>query len=243
MDINKYYVKLKEPEAVFERLNSLVNLSLGAVNTIAGRTLYDACEMLTKDKKRFRFSVKKNANEAKKFFDKYESIHLQNFGDRYQLFLDYLDSIEDEVMPHVEKMFWSFKAVLDKNREPDSALKAKVEVAGTMLEYSCYIYDRLIEQTRKASGYDFDRYMRPARLTGASHSWNEVVGIICKTDNGNNIDLNADANSKLAFEIIERMLTSEDTLNRAGYEALKLNPDMLSQIDKKDLEEIKQKFD
>ena len=102
MDINKYYVNLKDPEAVFERLNSLVNLSLGAVNTIAGRTLYDACEMLTKDKKRFRFSVKKNANEAKKFFDKYESIHLQNFGDRYQVFLDYRDSIEDEVMPHVE---------------------------------------------------------------------------------------------------------------------------------------------
>nr|DAI98649.1 MAG TPA: tRNA-splicing ligase RtcB [Caudoviricetes sp.] len=39
MDINKYYVKLKDPEAVFERLNSLVNLSLGAVNTIAGRLM------------------------------------------------------------------------------------------------------------------------------------------------------------------------------------------------------------
>lgn len=34
------------PQKVFERLNSLVNLSLGAVNTIAGRTLYDACEIV-----------------------------------------------------------------------------------------------------------------------------------------------------------------------------------------------------
>lgn len=59
MDINKYYVKLKDTEAVFERLNYLVNLSLGAVNTIAGRTLYDACEMLAKDKSVFRFTVKK----------------------------------------------------------------------------------------------------------------------------------------------------------------------------------------
>lgn len=234
----------KNAREAFGRLCSLVNVMLGAVNTIAGRTLYEAYEMLVKDKKRFRFSVKQCANNAKKDFDAYEKMHCRIFGDRYRLFLDYLDSVEDEVMPHVQKMYFSIKSVLDKNRESDSALKAKIELARTMIEYSCYIYDRLLNETRKQSGYDFDRWMRPARLTGVLHWWDELEKLICKTDDkGVTINLNEDANCRLAFDIIERVLTNEDTLNKAGYEALKLNPDIVREISDEDFEELKEKFE
>lgn len=237
-----YHNDPKKAREVFDRLNSLINVVLGAVNTVAGRTLYEAYEELSKNKKLFQQRSRYCAKNAKRLFDTYERLHLQNFGDRYQLFIDYLDCVEDEVMPHVKKMYWSIKSVLDKYNEKDSALKAKIELARTMIEYSCCVYDRLIEDTRKASGYNFDKWMRPARLTGCFYWWNELAILVCKTDKDKTIDLNADANCTLAFQIIERVLTSEDTLNRAGYEALKLNPEMVREIDGKDFEELKDKF-
>ena len=57
------------------------------------------------------------------------------------------------------------------------------------------------------------------------------------------IILNTDPNCKLAFEIIERKLTSEDFLNKAGYDALKLNPECIKgSISDEDLKELEDKF-
>jgi len=243
MYIKQKKITYAEAEEVFHRLNSLVNVSVGAANTIAGRCLYDARELLMSDRKLFRHKVKMCANGAVMLFRKYESLHLQNFGDRYQLFLDYLDSIEDAVMPHVSKFYWSVKSVLDKNNEPDSALKAKVETARTMTDYACHVYDLLLDSTRGQTGFDFDCLMRPARLTGVLHAWEQVTGMICKSSSDTDIDFNADANCRLAFDIIDRILTSEETMGKAGYEALKLNPELARRLVPEDFEAMREKFE
>ena len=232
------------PQKVFERLNSLVNLVLGAVNTTAGKALYDARDMLVKDKKLYRFEVKRAFKGALKAYDEYEKRHMANFGDRYQLFLDYLDSIEDEIQPHIFKMRMSFKQVLDKNNIPNSNLKSQLETARTLAEYACCIYDRLLSDTKQQSGYDFDKYMRPARLTAVFHYIDEVCkSVYCQyKDFENDVDFNKDKNCIMAFKIIESKLTSEATLNKAGYEALDLNPDMIKEIASNDYDMLKEKY-
>jgi len=241
MFIKQKNITYEEAKSAFDRLNSLINVSVGAANTIAGRCLYDAYEQLICDKRLFRHELKMRANEAKKSFARYESRHLQNFGDRYQLFLDYLDSIEDEVMPHVNKFYWSVKSLLDKNNEANSALKAKITTARTMIEYACHIYDLLLEKTHTETSIDFNQLMRPARLTSVLYSWEQVTFYICKTDA--DVDLNADPNCRLAFDIIDRILTSEDTLNKAGYEAIKLNPKVVQELEPEDYEILKETFE
>lgn len=65
---------------VFERLNSLVNLVIGAANTVAGKTMFDAIERVRKTPY-YRFTLKRHLREAERAYYAYEKLHIQNFGD------------------------------------------------------------------------------------------------------------------------------------------------------------------
>ena len=126
-----------------------------------------------------------------------------------------------------------------------------------MSEYACSMFDSLIEKannkvntrcmklilSRKMKPFDFKPYFAAGRITGGFHYWDKVTSVLCKPDNkGESISLNDDPNCKLAFEIIEQKITSEDFLNKAGYDALQLNPDCISSIAEEDYQELVDKF-
>ena len=243
--------------AEFAHLNSLMNLVIGAVNTIAGKAVIDAKDELFKRKDLWRFEIKKNARLAEDAYYAYEKVHTRNFGDRYNLFLDYLNAVEDNIEKYVNMLTMSIAQVLTKHNQKDSMLKAKVETARTMSEYACSMFDMLIEKannrvntrcmklilSRKMKPFDFKPYFEAGRITGVYHYWDKVMSALCKSDkNGDVISLNEDPNCKLAFEIIERKITSEDFLNKAGYDALLLNPDCISTIAAEDYQELVDKF-
>lgn len=243
--------------AEFAHLNSLMNLVIGAVNTIAGKAVIDAKDELFKRKDLWRFEIKKNARLAEDAYYEYEKIHTRNFGDRYNLFLDYLNAVEDNIEKDVNMLTMSIAQVLTKRNQKDSMLKAKVETARTMSEYACSMFDMLIEKannkvntrciklilSRKMKPFDFKPSFAAGRITGVFHYWDKVTSLICKPDHkGESITLNDDPNCKLAFEIIERKITSEDFLNKAGYDALLLNPDCISTIAAEDYQELVDKF-
>ena len=243
--------------AEFAHLNSLMNLVIGAVNTIAGKAVIDAKDELFKRKDLWRFEIKKNARLAEDAYYEYEKIHTRNFGDRYNLFLDYLNAVEDNIEKDVNMLTMSIAQVLTKSNQKDSMLKAKVETARTMSEYACSMFDMLIEKannrvntrcmklilSRKMKPFDFKPSFAAGRITGVFHYWDKVTSLICKPDHkGESIILNDDPNCKLAFEIIERKITSEDFLNKAGYDALQLNPECISTIAAEDYQELVDKF-
>ena len=243
--------------AEFAHLNSLMNLVIGAVNTIAGKAVIDAKDELFKRKDLWRFEIKKNARLAEDAYYEYEKIHTRNFGDRYNLFLDYLNAVEDNIEKDVNMLTMSIAQVLTKHNQKDSMLKAKVETARTMSEYACSMFDMLIEKannkvntrciklilSRKMKPFDFKPSFAAGRITGVFHYWDKVTSLICKPDHkGESITLNDDPNCKLAFEIIERKITSEDFLNKAGYDALQLNPECISTIAAEDYQELVDKF-
>ena len=243
--------------AEFAHLNSLMNLVIGAVNTIAGKAVIDAKDELFKRKDLWRFEIKKNARLAEDAYYEYEKIHTRNFGDRYNLFLDYLNAVEDNIEKDVNMLTMSIAQVLTKHNQKDSMLKAKVETARTMSEYACSMFDMLIEKannkvntrciklilSRKMKPFDFKPSFAAGRITGVFHYWDKVTSLICKPDHkSESITLNDDPNCKLAFEIIERKITSEDFLNKAGYDALQLNPECISTIAAEDYQELVDKF-
>ena len=242
----------------FAHLNSLMNLVIGAVNTIAGKAVIDAKDELFRRKDLWRFEIKKNARLAEDAYYEYEKVHTRNFGDRYNLFLDYLNAVEDNIEKDVNMLTMSIAQVLTKHNQKDSMLKARVETARTMSEYACSMFDSLIEKannkvntrcmklilSRKMKPFDFKPSFAAGRITGVFHYWDKVTSVLCKPDNkGESISLNDDPNCKLAFQIIERKLTSEDFLNKAGYDALKLNPECIKgSISEEDLKELEDKF-
>lgn len=95
-------------------------------------------------------------------------------------------------------------------------------------------------------------YIDPPFATGGTFAIDNDgrVATISKSNDGelaykdfeNDVDFNKDKNCIMAFKIIESKLTSEDTLNKAGYEALKLNPDMIKEIASNDYDMLKEKY-
>ena len=244
----------------FNKLNSLINCVVGAVNTIAGKAVIDTKNELYKRKDLWRHEIKYNARLAEKTYYDYEAIHTRNFGDRYNLFLDYLSAVEDNIGKDVDMLTYSIAQVLSKHNQKDAMLKAQIETARTMCEYACCVFDRLIKEANKKvynecckyslstmqlrKPFDYTPYFAPARLTAVFHYWDKITARLCKTGKGEEqIILNTDPNCKLAFEIIERKLTSDDFLNKAGYDALKLNPECIKDsISDEDLKELEDKF-
>ena len=242
----------------FNKLNSLINCVVGAVNTIAGKAVIDTKNELYKRKDLWRHEIKLNARLAEKAYYDYEAIHTRNFGDRYNLFLDYLSAVEDSIAKDVNMLTYSIAQVLTKHNQTDAMLKAQVETARTMSQYACDIFDTIIREANKKVSdlciqnfksvrlrkpFDYTPYFAPARLTSVFHYWDKVTARLCKTEGKEPISLNDDPNCKLAFQIIERKLTSEDFLNKAGYDALKLNPECIKgSISEEDLKELEDKF-
>ena len=241
----------------FNKLNSLINCVVGAVNTIAGKAVIDTKNELYKRKDLWRQEIKMNARLAEKAYYNYEAIHTRNFGDRYNLFLDYLSAVEDSIAKDVNMLTYSIAQVLTKANQTDAMLKAQIETARTMTQYACDIFDTIIREANKKVSelciqnfksvrlrkpFDYTPYFAPARITPVYHYWDKVTAKLCKTEGKEPISLNDDPNCKLAFQIIERKLTSEDFLNKAGYDALKLNPDCISTIAAEDYQELVDKF-
>ena len=225
----------------YHKLNSLMNLVVGAANTIAGKAVIDTKNELYKRKDLWRHEIKYNARLAEKAYYDYERLHTRNFGDRYNLFLDYLSAVEDNIGKDVDMLTYSIAQVL------------------SMCEYACCVFDRLIKEANKKvynecckyslstmqlrKPFDYTPYFAPARLTAVFHYWDKVTARLCKSENDVPISLNDDPNCKLAFEIIEKKLTSEDFLNKAGYDALKLNPECIKgSISDEDLKVLEDKF-
>lgn len=217
----------EQAESVFNNLNSTINTVVGAANTLAGKSIYDLVEWMQQDKKLFRLQVKHYATLALKEFKAYERIHYRNFGNRYSLFIDYLDTIEEAVTPDVEKLYWSSKMVMDKLHEPKSDLFAKVETAVIMTEISCAVYDRVLEITREQSGFDFDRFMRPGRLSNALHWLVELRSLICRQQNRASLtELVNDPTCNLAAKVLMRKLTDYDLLGESCKKALSYHPEL-----------------
>lgn len=228
--------------AVFDRLNALVNIVIGAANTIAGKAMFDAIERV-KPTPLYRDKVRRFFGWAGSLYYKYEHMHMQNFGDRKQLFYDYLDYAETDIQHDIDVFRLSIKALLDRHRQAGTELKSYIETARNLLAYACHIYDTQIKvANNEVPGIDFNRWMKPARLTAVYRRFSEGADIICRTEGDADIDLNKDKNVTLAFKIIQLKLTSEDFLNRVGYEALRENPECKKYMSEEDYRELEEKF-
>lgn len=220
--------RAKYIESEYNNTQSLVNLLVGAANTIAGESIKEAKDRLYKRKNLWRHDIKKNVHNAEDSYHKYETLHTSTFGDRYNIFLDYLSAVEDEIAKDIQILKLSIWQVLTKWKMPDAELKADVRVALVLTRYACSVYDKLMEEEKARSGIDFTRFFYKAKLTSTYHHWCKVDDKIMSLGaKGVKVNFEDDANCRLAFEIIERKLIDEEILNKAGYTAIKENVDLV----------------
>lgn len=142
--------------------------------------------------------------------------------DRRQLYMDFLDSVNERLKPHIFILRQSVKRVLDRNKIADSELKSHILTAYEMINYSVELFDKFFKAWPPCPPINLVKTFEKARLHPVRQAWQIVEDTIC--DDCRGIDLNKDKDCRLAFDIIETKLISEQNLQASSEEALSLNP-------------------
>jgi hypothetical protein len=223
----------------FDRANALVNTMIGIANEVARLAISDGMDAIKKAGL-YKQKTKQLCNETLRRQEAYESQHNSNFGDRLKLWLDYLDGTEDEYRKHIFNIYMALKMALDKHKQKNADLKARLECGRICAELAVGQFDALMADMKRKFGVDYTALFAAGRYTDPLYTWRQLCDIYVKTDNPDDyIDLNKDANLVLAAEVLARKLSDEELLNRIGKHALEQNIEVARRYaNEEDLEEL-----
>ena len=223
----------------YDRANTLTNTMIGIANEIARIAISDGIDAI-KNAGLYKQKTKQLCNETFRRQEAYEAIHNSNFGDRLKLWLDYLDGTEDEYRKHIFNIYMAVKQVLDKHKESNTELKAKLECGRICAELAVGQFDALMRDLNEHYGVDYSPLFILGRYDQPLHTWKQLCNIYVKTDNPCDvINLNKDDNLRLAVDILARKMSDASTLNRIGQHAIEQNIETAKKYaSKEDLEEL-----
>lgn len=207
----------------WDRANSLVNTMIGIANEVARLAISDGIDAIKRAGK-YRQKTKQLCNETFRRQEEYEAQHNQNFGDRLKLWLDYLDGTEDEYRRHIFNIYMAVKMALDRHRQTNTELKARIECGRICAELAVGQFDALMQDLKEKFGVDYSPLFIRGRYDGPLWAWRRVCDIYVQTDDPKDcINLNDDANLRLAADVLARKLSDSDVLNRIGKHAIEQN--------------------
>lgn len=209
----------------YDRANSLVNTMIGIANEVARIAISDGIDAI-KQAGLYRQKTKQLCRETFRRQEHYEAIHNSNFGDRLKMWLDYLDGTEDEYRRHIFNVYMAVKMALDRHKQKDTELKARLECGLICAELAVGQYDALMQDMKEKFGADYSALFAEGRYDKPLHTWRQLCDLYVKTDDPNDfIDLNDDPNLRLAADVLARKLSDSDVLNRIGKHAIEMNLD------------------
>lgn len=223
----------------WDRANSLVNTMIGIANEVARLAISDGIDAI-KRAGLYKQKTKQLCNETFRRQETYEAIHNSNFGDRLKLWLDYLDGTEAEYRRHIFNIYMALKMALDKHKQKNSELKARLECGRICAELAVGQFDALMRDLKDKFGVDYSTLFIRGRYDGPLWAWKQVCDIYVKTDEPNDyINLNDDANLLLAADVLARKLSDSEILNRIGKHAIEQNMEVAQRYASQgDLEDI-----
>lgn len=143
------FMKITEKHReTFNHVSSLFHTIIGGANDIAHTYMLDAIYKI-KEEGLYRQRIKKACKDAISRYDVFEKLNLQDMQnsetDKRQLYMDFLDSVEERLKPHVFLFRQAIKRVLDRNFIKGSEFKSYIILAHELINYSIELFDKFIE--------------------------------------------------------------------------------------------------
>lgn len=223
----------------WERANALVNTMIGVANEVARLAISDGIDAI-KRAGLYKQKTKRLCNETVRRQEEYEAIHNRDFDDRLKLWLDYLDGTEDEYRRHIFNIYMAVKMALDRHKQNNTELKARIECGRICAELAVGQFDALMQDLKEKFGVDYSPLFIRGRYDGPLHLWRKVGDIYVKTDEPKQyINLNDDTNLRMAVDVLARKLSDSNVLNRIGKHAIEQNLEVASRYaSEEDMEEL-----
>ena len=217
----------------YNHVSSLFHTIVGGANDIAHTYMLDAIYQIKK-KGLYRQKVKKACKDAVARYEVFEKLNMQDMQnaetDKRQLYMDFLDDVDQRLKPHIFLFRQGIKRVLDRNFIKDSEFKSYIILAHELINYAVVLFDKFIANCPSCPPVNFGMTFKPARLHPVRQAWEQVEEILCKDCVG--IHLDDDDNCRRALDIIETQIISEKFINQSGEAALALNPDARMEADR-----------
>lgn len=223
------------------RMAGIFNLFIGAAYNVAQGVMIDAVAEIRKYKDLYRYQMKYDATQALKIYDKIHAMQKRELGSMYETWLDAIDIIDDELKQDIQKFYWSLDSLLLKYNVDKRSLRAKVEVAYSIVNFChrCFLgLVRLAERSiyhRKANYSE----LRMFSFEDVLFHWGRITD---KIEKGlPEIDPKDDAYCNLALEIIQSKLLNYAHIEDCAGKALENHPDQDFRIDD-GIEQLKEKY-
>lgn len=184
-------------------------------NDIAHSSAFDLMSHLKKQPI-YRHEIKKIVNTLEKELKKYTSLMKRLSTTREGIFYaDICDNMAELIGNDVQKLEYSIKNALDKQKITNSHMLAKIETARCLTWAACINLDMRQKDIRK----ELPVNLSEMRLTPIAKQIERLSSIIYEP-NVRNVDFNQDHNCLLAFRIIQKKLLNghkiADCINRAA---------------------------
>lgn len=223
-----------------DRCCSLYYITVGGIYAVCQSAMVDAASEAERAPQVWRHAFKRDTRAALRAYDRWDSKMRAILADRYQLWLDMSDSVDDEMRRHVQLLFWSIDSCLLRHGVPLHRLAARYETARILLDFGSKTCQSLFGKFRDKLGFSIAPLFRGGMLEDILPLWERATDTLlkaCGREVGN-VNLNADANTAQAVRNITVRLTCENIYNRAGKYGLDLNPDMLRYVSEEDRAEL-----
>lgn len=205
---------------------SLYYIIIGSVYNLAQSSMLDAKVML-EETKHWKHEVKRDVNKALAAYDTWNSKMKAQLRDRYQMWLDISDDVAEKMKMHVQKLRWSYDAVLMRHNDTEHLLKAHLLTALTMNDLALSTFRKYIADGSEKTKVDMRLlFSKESSFKDVATNWENAVRRVLKCSGGD-IDCNKDNNCVLAADIISRKLADFKMYEEAcGYGA-EYNPEVI----------------
>lgn len=205
---------------------SLYYIIIGSVYNLAQSSMLDAKVML-EETRYWKHEVKRDVNKALAAYDAWNSKMKVQLRDRYQMWLDISDDVAEKMKMHVQKLKWSYDAVLMKHTDTEHLLKSHLLTALTMNDLALSTFRKYIADGSEKTKVDMSLlFSKESSFKDVATNWEKAVRRVLKCSGGD-IDCNKDNNCVLAADIISRKLADFKMYEEAcGYGA-EYNPEVI----------------
>lgn len=233
--------RIEGDDLVAKRFAGIMHLMVGAIYSVAQSLMVDAVAELRQRNDLWRGRLKYDATRALGCYDKVLRLQKEDLGPIFDVWLDSVDIMDEEMKVHIQKIYWAIDGVLLAKNVKDHALIARCEVVRAIIALGKDCFDSMcrvvheIDPRNKVkrgeiSWFSFDDVM---------FHWDRLSSAL--TGNIKGIDLNDNQTCVMALQVVQNKMTDFEYIERNVEKAFESHPEQDPRIGE-GIEELKQKY-
>lgn len=225
-----------------------------AANELASVAVFDAMDTLRRNGFHGNKEARKWATKCEKDIHSYETmmrIRLQDASkrmgtvaedgrDKYTLWLDITDRVDEEMKPHMDRLYYAVKMAIDRHSTPHSETLARMWTAHIMLQFAIRQFDTIFSDQKSRTGISLRSAFASGCMTGQLKAWHHALEALdkqlCPKD-APDVVLDQDPAVRTGIRAIYNKLNDPDLYNRGAEYGISLNPEAVT-VSGEDLKEL-----